>query len=124
MLTEKRKANREAMAAEIAKLWTGDGFTCEWSLGGSYDKRRLTLHLTGPRGIGLYLSFDGGSRQPGVYVLSWHMATDSTAKLTGIFDSVNQYHRQKATDTAHGFDDLKEVLARRIGQLQDGSAFL
>lgn len=126
MLTEKRKADREAMAIEIASLWGGEGFkaTIIPSMNVYPGKRCIMVDLEGPHGLRVSPRFNGDSWQPDTFVLSWHMSTNATAKLAGIFDSVNPIHRHKATDIAEGFEDLKRLLTIRRAQLQDGSAFL
>jgi hypothetical protein len=124
-LTERRKADRNQMIAGVQCLLDRLGVEYrrnEKELAGMCP-RRVSLELTLPRGLQLTVDFDGDSPQPDVHVLSWHVSTTSSACLSDVFQSVNEYHWQKATDIAHGFERLLALLESRIRAAQDGSAF-
>lgn len=124
-LTERRKADRMAMIVGVEDLLK--------RLGVQYQRteaelaeicpRRLSVELTLPKGLQLTVDFDGDSPQPDCHVLSWHMSTASSACLSNVFQSVNNYHFQKATDIAEGYAMLLAVLEDRIAAAQDGTAF-
>ena len=124
--TERRKSDRVKMLAGVEallqRLKVDYQITTDELLG--MCPRRVALELTLPRGLQLTIDFDGDSPQPDVFVLSWHMSTASSTCLAfGVFDSINNYHFQKATDVARGFDRLLQVLESRILAAQDGGAF-
>ena len=125
MLTERRKADRETMMAGVEALLQ------RLKVPYRHDElnlsiicpRRVSIELMFPRGLRLTVNFNGDSPQPDVFVLSWHVSTKSRACLSDIFDSINNYHFQKATDIATGYERLLWKLESRILAVQDGSAF-
>ena|ERR1700722_135881 len=124
-LTERRKADRAAMMAgveDLLKRFAVPYHRTETELA-EIMPRRLSLELTLPRGLQLTVDFDGDSPQPDCHVLSWHISTASSACLSNVFQSVNNYHFQKATDIAEGYAMLLAVLDHRIAAAQDGTAF-
>lgn len=124
MLTETRKADRAEMARQLVALVQSKGVPCVLEDPSIWGPRAIMVTIEAPRGLRLSVDFDGGSTQPDTYVLSWHMKHGSTAKLRGNFaPSVNTYHFRKATDIAHGFDNLLEIIAQRLDATLDGSAF-
>lgn len=125
MYSERRQADRLRMIAGVEALLQRYAVAyrrTEQELAGMCP-RRLSVELCLPRGLQLSIDFDGDSPQLDVHVLSWHVSTKSSACLSAVFPSVNNYHFQKATDIAEGYDRLLAVLERRIVQAQDGSAF-
>lgn len=127
MLTEKRKADREKMAAAIIALATECGATAaidpDWP-----GERAIMIRIQAARGLRLYIDFDGDSSQPDVYVLSWHMSTDVDTCFADAFSRggrvpLNSIHWRKATDVAYGFDALLTALRASLLQAQSGEAF-
>jgi hypothetical protein len=112
-LTERRKADRATMAAEVAGLARTHGLSAEVTSPG----------VLGPHGLGLLLMFDGTSNPADTYLLHWHGVEAGHRLAPGAFQHVNPYHGHKATDTAYGFDQLGRVLTRRFAAIADGSAF-
>ena len=84
--------------------------------------RRLAVDLHLARELRLTLDFDGDSPQPDCYLLSWYVMR-SSACPADIFDSVNLYHYQKATDIIHDYQGLLWLLESRLLAVQNGSAF-
>jgi hypothetical protein len=125
-LDERRKGDRDKMATAILGDWiAAPGFTAEREDNWPGDNPRcVMLKLSAPNGLRLNLDFNGSSWQPNVYVLSWYIDIGHAKCLAPIFGSVNEYHRQKATDIVEGFQALRDLLSRRITEIQRGDAFL
>lgn len=123
MLTEKRQKDRLKMAYEVTKLAEAHGATVERQDFSGLKPRSIDLLITAARGLSLSLDFDGQSCQPDVFVLSWHFRGVTDACLADAFGDLNRHHFRKATDIAHGFDDLMDILARRLAQAESGEAF-
>lgn len=123
MLTEKRQKDRLKMAYEVTKLAEASGAKVERQDFSGWKPRSIDLLITTARGLSLALDFDGESVQPDVYVLSWHFRGTTDACLSDAFGNLNRYHYRKATDVAHGFDELLSVLAQRLDQALTGEAF-
>lgn len=126
MLTEKKKADRMKMAGVVIALAQEHGAAAsidqDWP-----GERAVMVCIRADRGLCLNIDFDGESPQPGVHVLSWHMALDVDTCFSNSFGSagcsINSYHFRKATDIAHGFDDLCATLSHRLDQVATGEAF-
>jgi hypothetical protein len=131
MLSKRRKADRAKMMAGVEDLLK--------RLGVKYERteqemaktcpRRLAVALHLARELRLTVDFDGNSplrspdpQQPDCYLLSWYVIRGS-ACLADIFDSVNLYHYQKATDIIHGYQGLLWLLESRLLAVQASSAF-
>lgn len=126
-LSVSRKADRIFMATALAALVHDCGASCKINPLGSYPgDREKKVVIDTPAGLQLTVSFDGDSRQPDVYVLSWHMdwkAVDLLNNATFGGD-VNPHHHSKATYVAHGFEDLCKQLRRGLVMAIDRTAFL
>lgn len=122
-LTERRKADREQMALQVAELAGAYGLTAvpHPELPGT---REASVDVSGPLGLKLTVRFDGGKRHPDTYVLSWHGVEDGVRLHWGMFGNVNPVHSHKATDVARGFAQLKRTLAERFMVIADGRAFI
>jgi len=123
-LQERRKADRAKMAEAVRALECGATAEIEYCRYG--EQRRVDVHIRADRGLQLSLDFNGESTQPDIYVLSWHMALDSDARLADDFcgiERLNTSHWRKATDVAYGLDLLLEVLRKRLECVRDGRAF-
>lgn len=116
--TEKRKADRQAMAEAVITLAEQNNYSGKVS---ELD-RRLVVELTFYNGLQLMMAFDG-LRGLDTYVLSWHGVVEGIRLNEAKFGSVNAYHGHKATDFAYGFPGLMDLLGRRIASIKDGSAF-
>lgn len=125
-LSVSRARDRAIMAQRVADLAQSLGATAEIEPMGD---RELWVKIRAARGLCLTVDFDGDSRQQreGVWVLSWHIATDSDACLDDSFGgSVNPHHFSKATYIGRGFDGLFGLLGQvELGlcKARDGDAF-
>jgi hypothetical protein len=127
-LTERRKADRAAMAAQVAALATGHGFRAEIHPEPTFLGQRCTdVLLSFPHELTVRVWFDGQScHRPewDTYVLSWCTEGEDGWRLAPhAFADVNPYNGCKATDVARGFGNLLYVLGRRFAAIADGSAF-
>lgn len=130
-LSETRKTDRAVMAGHVEGLARSHGLRAEVAAGGrgplGDGSRAVHVDVEGPHGLKVTVVFDGNSPQsaPDTYVLSWHGVEDGWRLFPAVFGgSVNPYHGHKATDVAHGFRDLTELLTRRFTAIADGSAFV
>ena len=117
--TEKRKADREKMAAALIAAMTEAGAVAP--LVGQRDKRCGGVEIR-IAGAGIYVDFDGASTQPDVHVCTWN--TDRGVFFDPAIGYVNAYHFGKATRICHGFDRLVTVLRRDVERFKDGSGFM
>jgi hypothetical protein len=125
-LKETRKKDREVMLRAMQRLCEKFGVPYE------LDREFLGNHLAcaigirGPTGLALTIDFDGKSCQPDVFVLSWHMMTDSRCDkniIRGDFaQSRNEHHFRKATDIFRGFERMIRVMSTRLQRIADGTA--
>ncbi|TPI86406.1 hypothetical protein [Mesorhizobium sp. B2-8-9] len=129
MLTEKRKADRLQMAAEMEKLIVANGATFERVEGGTLfpGPRAIHLNIKAARGLQLLIDLDGDSVQPDIHVLSWHFSGDTDAcfadAFSGRFGTLNNYHWRKATYIAEGFQALCLAVEYGLTLARDGRAF-
>lgn len=125
-----RKADRHAMAQELAELVRTSGFEAQINLerADGFHDRRVNVCVTGmPHGLRLTVDFEpirGLNSELGfAQVLSWHGVRDGFRLNPNIFHSVNNFHGHKATDGIDTFDQLKFVLAKRLRLIAAGEAF-
>jgi hypothetical protein len=118
-LSERRKADRIAMAKGIKEIAERYGATCE--VEGAHDE----IHIVAIHPGGLQLTFwlERKSCQPDVHVIPWHIHYESDARLSTAFGSVNPYHFRKATHVAHGWKSLATEIDRGFAAAADGSAY-
>lgn len=129
MLTETKKKDREEMTRKIQALCERLGVAFEVCPILTRD-REIMLHIQHPSGLRLSHDFNGDSTQPDTYVITWNIEqqvkarfSDDLGHLCG-HDSINPYHRCKATCIAHGFDDLIMHLEEVFNLTNAGSVFL
>jgi hypothetical protein len=124
-LTARRKADRAAMALQVADL-AAEYQLDIWLRPEQPGTRRVGVDLAGPHGLRLTVDFDGSRRALAldVYVLNWHGVEEGTRLHPGMFGHVNEAYGHKATDVAHGFDQLLRTLRDRFKVIADGSAFI
>lgn len=120
--TERRKADREWMAQQIAELARECGAQAEVAPP-IYEPKDLHVNITCARGLCLSVEFEAKSCQPDVYVLSWHFKERGEDKLSFLFGDVNRYHQRKSTEIAHGYHDLRHKLYASLCMVRDGTAF-
>lgn len=140
MLSERRKADRTKMMAQVIALGRQYDATIETHPEGDcfLGPRATLTRFVFSGGLAVSVGFDGQSCQPDVHVLSWHMdyRTDTehteyhsskNAKISAAFallcDSVNLYHRQKATRVCYGFDEVLRHLTATFMCIQCGIAY-
>lgn len=58
------------------------------------------------------------------WIISWYGAKRSIAPLPGVWESVNQHHRHKATSFPRSLDDVIRRLVDGFTAAKDGTAFL
>lgn len=126
-LSVARAKDRDAMASQLEALAVSLG--AEVSRGEFHGEREIVVSIRAARGLCLNVDFDGDSSQQrgGIWVLSWHMSTDTDARLADSFGGdVNPHHYRKATYIARGFEGLFGVLGMvELGlcKARDGDAF-
>lgn len=122
--TEKRKADRLFMAAELEKLCGKHEVRFERREGDFLSPRRIKFQLWVGEYLSVYLDFDGQSRSPDQYILHWMMnGVDQLYMDTSFFESVNKYHGQKATAMRCSFSGLCYHIETVIGGAANGTAF-
>jgi len=117
--TERRKADRLAMAKAIEQIALKHGATCEWE----GDGKELHIAARHPSGLAVSLWVCSFSTQPDVHVIPWHITYGHDVRLASTFGDVNPYHRQKATHVRRGWDALVAEIERGLSAAADGSAF-
>jgi hypothetical protein len=124
-LTERRKADRLAMALQVVDL-AGEYKLAAWHRPEQDGTRRTDVDLLCPHGLAVTVRFRGSSpqREPDTYVLSWYGVEEGTRLHPGMFGNVNPCYGHKATDVAHGFAQLLRILRERFAVIRDGSAFI
>ena len=126
-LSSSRKADRIFMAAALVALVKECGASCQVNPLDSYPgEREKKVVIDTPAGLELTVDIDGDSRQPDVYVLSWHMNWQAEDRLNNATfgGDVNPHHFRKATYVAYGFDDLCRQLRKGLTMAIDRTAFL
>lgn len=118
-LSERRKADRIAMANGIKEIAIKHGAICE------VDEVPDEIHITATHPGGLQLTFwlERKSCQPDVHVIPWHINYESDARLSPAFGSVNPHHFRKATHVAYGWKALATEIDRGFAAAADGSAY-
>lgn len=123
---ETRKEDREIMLRAMQRLCEKFGVPYEIDRAFLGSARAVAIGIRGPTGLALTVDFDGNSCQPDVFVLSWHMMTDSrfdnTIIRSDFAQSHNEYHKRKATDVFRGFESLIRVMSIRLQRIADGTA--
>lgn len=138
-LSERRKADRAIMAAEVAALCLAAGAACEVTDfathvygDGSRPTERNRIRCEILKGsLSVNLDFDGSrwNTMPDYFCLAWNVATgDREARLSSRFGivagaSVNPHHRRKCTAFADGFDDLLGALREAFALVDSREAF-
>lgn len=123
-LTESRSADRKTMADALVILATQRGWKSETE---QLQPTELCVRLEGPRGLRVWIEFDGRSPQRDVHCMPWHISHGG-ARLSEAFGSamgasVNPHHRAKCTTFAQGFDALYAAVEEGMIMADNGSAF-
>ncbi len=120
-LTERRKADRIEMAAQVRKLAVELGATVTDGL--DLGPQCVTLEISHAGGAYLPLDFDGKSNQPDTYVACWNVRLDNPACFSHWFGDINPYHFRKSQFVARGFDALLARIRSDLECLNDGSGY-
>jgi len=122
-LSVTRAADRKAMAAQLKRLATENGWNCEANES-TYDPRAIRVQVSGPGGLSVHLRLDGASRA-GAFVLSW--CVSGSNRLTKAFENrigpVNAHHRAKATTCVNTWPGVVETVREGMVMATDGKAF-
>lgn len=122
-LTERRLSDRKTMAKLVCDL--AKEFLFESEIEEPYSPRELNVLIKTKHGLRLVVDFDGNSKQPDVFVLSWFIRNDPNTKLSSNFAPlVNTVHYRKATDVTYGFKSLLETLRFRFESISNETAFI
>ena len=117
-LSQRRKADRLAMATGIARIAQKYGASCDYE----GDGTELNISAVHPSGLAVSLWLRSKSSQPDVHVIPWHMRFGEK-RLSPSFGDVNPHHFRKATHVQHGWDALAAEIERGFAAAADGSAF-
>lgn len=122
ILTERRAADRKAMAKALTELGATLGATVTIEPIGSYE---ISLKIEHPSGLCVYISLDGKTphARPNTFVLPWHMRGHPETRLARSFGTVNPHHQRKATHVVDGWSALHAEIKRGLTAANDGSAF-
>ena len=127
-LSETRKADRQKMAEALAAICKEHGVHCEVLNCWQGKDTAWAVKIQADTGLSTTIDFTPDSIQPNIFVLSWHFNSLPDRSDRGyeinpeVFHDYNNYHFRKATDTAHGWENLKSVVTRRVKQIADGTA--
>lgn len=119
-LSERRKADRAAMAKGIAQIAKKYGANCDISS----DEDEVSVYVDHPGGLAVGINFERRSVQPDVHVIAWHIRYGSSARLNDSFGDVNPYHHRKATHVRIGWEALSAEIERGLSAAADGSAYM
>jgi len=127
MLTERRKGDREKLAAMVEKLCAEKGATCTRPDPLSPREIRLEIEM-GELRVGI--DFDGDQPASIVdnYCMPWNTGLYSKAKMTAAFgravgDEVNPFHRAKCMGFARGINALLHRLGAAMDCIKAGEAY-
>ncbi len=130
MLTEMKKADREAMATTVEELCMRKGASASRRPSDECGAKEMVLDIV----VGearVTIDFDG-SKGPNedrdVYCMPWNTVPSSVARMTHGFGvavgaTVNPHHRAKCMGFAIGIDELLDRLGRAIDCVVEGRAF-
>lgn len=125
-LSERKKADRARMATMLAEIVTnaGGNATIEEQPYGDMCPRMIMVRIAAPGGARVNVDFDGESCQPDVFLLSWHIDTNSDDRFNPAYwRSINEIHHSKATVIANGFSRLCQFIAQDVAACVDGRAY-
>lgn len=122
--TERRKADRAAMAAIITEQATTAGAVVERLEPAPLSPRGVWLHIQAPGGLRVTVDLDGDSCQPDVHVLAWNLSLDSGRKMSPAFwYAVNRFHFGKCTEVREGFEPMLARVVEGVRAAVDGRAY-
>jgi hypothetical protein len=130
MLTEMKKADREAMAKAVEALCASKGMTCMRRDPEILGPKVVALDITS-RDVMIGVDFDGTKgryENRDVFCLPWCISHDSEARFSSGFETimqapVNRVHERKCTAFAYGFDEFLMKLEAGFDAIASGAAF-
>ena len=121
-LTERRAADRAAMADDMQQLAESMGAVV--TRPEPYAPRQVRLEIEAPGGAYLPLDFDGDAGAATDYfVPTWNVRTSSLYAFTDAMGDINRFHFSKASRVAHGYDELRAIVARDLAILLSGRGY-
>ncbi len=121
-LTEKRAADRKAMAQAVIECATANGCAAAidplWS---RHSPRAIMVRIEAPGGAHVSIEFDGETTQPDVHVWTWN--SDRRFGAGWGHDAVNPFHRRKASRVSDGLEQLLATLAADCAGLVSGDRY-
>lgn len=124
--TERRKADRLWMAAELRQRLAACGATIEDDPYPTDDPRTVAF-LVRAGGAHARVEFSGDSWQPDVYVIPWCIDRGAALRFDPScpgFQEANPVHGHKCTKVYYGWDELRDQLEGDVRDLLDGLATL
>lgn len=124
-LSQRRKSDRERMAATVSELAQAHGASCRtYCSEHPAQSREIRVDIVAPGGLAVHIVFDGRAVWPNRYLLAWHLASGSTNLLNpAVFPRVNPHHHRKCTECAESFPSLCERLAQGLAAARSGAAY-
>ncbi len=120
--TERRAADRAAMADDLQQLAESMGAVV--TRPEPFAPRQVRLEIEVPGGAYLPLDFDGDAGQAADYfVPTWNVRTSSLYAFTDAMGDINRFHFSKASRVAHGYDELRAIVARDLAILLSGRGY-
>ena len=121
-LTERRAADRAAMADDLQQL--AESMGAKAIRPEPYAPRQVRLEIEVPGGAYLPLCFEGDNgRYSDMHVPTWNVRTSSLYAFADAMGDVNPYHFAKASRGADGYDALRAVVARDLAILLSGRGY-
>lgn len=122
-LTERRKADREKMAALlIAAIIEAGGEAAIDDTWPDDRGRELMVRIAAPGGAYVSVLFYGATSQPDCHVATWN--TPRAVFINPAMGSVNPHHYGKATRVEYGIERLAAKLARDVELFANGAGYL
>lgn len=121
-LTERRAADRAAMADDLQQLAESMGAVV--TRPEPFAPRQVRLEIEAPGGAYLPLDFDGDAGQAAdCFVPTWNVRTSSLYAFADAMGDINRFHFSKASRVAHGYDELRAIVARDLAILLSGRGY-
>ena len=121
-LTERRAADRAAMADDLQQLAESMGAVV--TRPEPFAPRQVRLEIEAPGGAYLPLDFDGDAGQAADYFIpTWNVRASSLYAFADAMGDINRFHFSKASRVAHGYDELRAIVARDLAILLSGRGY-
>jgi len=128
-LNVKRQKDRLRMLDLMGELCNRYGVAHTFTLNRGGNKRCVAITIEGPHKLTTTIAFDGASRQPNVFVVSWCVggySRDNPWCISPEFGAhdLNSCHRRKATDVSRGLFSLYCMIENRLEKMVAGKAMM